>query len=53
MLIGMETQKIEKVLQEDFFFLETTLYLSFNRKQNCISLSTIEVEYIAAGSGCR
>ena len=52
MLIGLETQKIERVLPKDVFSLETTSCLGSAEKKNRISLSTIEVEYIATSSGC-
>ena len=34
------------------FFLENNLISWFNKKQNCVSLSTIEAEYIAVGRIC-
>ncbi|KAL0559605.1 hypothetical protein IC582_004220 [Cucumis melo] len=34
------------------FFLENNMIAWFRKKHNCISLSTVEVEYIAAGSSC-
>ena len=34
------------------FFLVNNLIFWFSKKQNCVSLSTAEVEYIAAGSSC-
>jgi len=34
------------------FFLGNNLISWFNKKHNCVSLSTVEAEYIAAGSSC-
>ena len=53
--IGLETRKIINLLLEDFlfFFLRNNLVSWFNRKQNFISLSTAEAEYIVVGSGCK
>ncbi|KAL0560235.1 hypothetical protein IC582_000635 [Cucumis melo] len=34
------------------FFLGNNLIYWLIKKQNCVSLSTVEAEYIAAGSGC-
>ncbi|XP_058745843.1 uncharacterized mitochondrial protein AtMg00810-like [Vicia villosa] len=34
------------------FFLSNNLISWFSKKQNCVSLSTAEAEYIAAGSSC-
>ena len=53
--IGLETRKIINLLLEDFifFFLRNNLVSWFNRKQNFISLSTAEAEYIVVSSGCK
>jgi hypothetical protein len=34
------------------FFLGNNLISWFNKKQNCVSLSTVEAKYIAASSNC-
>lgn len=34
------------------FFLGNNLISWFNKKQNCVSLSIAEAEYIIAGSNC-
>jgi hypothetical protein len=34
------------------FFFGDNLISRFSKKQNCVSLSTAEAEYIAVGSGC-
>jgi len=34
------------------FFLGNNLISWFSKKQNCVSLSTVDAEYIAAGSSC-
>ena len=46
------TLTIEKVPQVDASFLETTWSLSLEKKHKNISLSTMEIEYIAADSNC-
>ncbi|CAM8910635.1 unnamed protein product [Rhodiola kirilowii] len=51
MLIGQETLKIESTFG-GCFFLGNNLVSWFSKKQNSISLSTAEAEYIAAGSSC-
>jgi hypothetical protein len=41
-----------KSTSEGCFFLGNNLISWFSKKQNCVSLSTAEAEYIAAGSSC-
>lgn len=41
-----------KITSEGFFFLGNNLLYWFSKKQNCLSLSIVEAEYIAAGSSC-
>ena len=41
-----------KSTSEGYFFMRNNLISWFNKKQNCVSLSTAEVEYIATGSSC-
>ncbi|KAL2945752.1 hypothetical protein AAZX31_U031700 [Glycine max] len=52
MLIGLEVQMTEKSTSGGCFYLGTNLISWFSKKQNCVSLSTAEAEYIAAGSSC-
>jgi hypothetical protein len=52
MQIGQVVQMTEKVLQGGCFFLGNNLVSWFSKKQNSVSLSTAEAEYIAAGSSC-
>ncbi|CAM8916842.1 unnamed protein product [Rhodiola kirilowii] len=52
MLTGLETLKIGRARLEDASSWETTWFLGSVKKQNSISLSTAEAEYIAAGSCC-
>jgi hypothetical protein len=42
----------EKSTSGGCFFLGSNLISWFSKKQNCVSLSTAEAEYIAAGSSC-
>lgn len=44
--------KDRKSTSGDYFFLGNNLIAWFSKKQNCVSLSTVEVEYIVAGSSC-
>ncbi|KAL4034954.1 hypothetical protein IC575_003628 [Cucumis melo] len=41
-----------KTTSKGCFFLENNLISWLSKKKNCVSLSTAEAEYIAAGSGC-
>ncbi|XP_057444332.1 secreted RxLR effector protein 161-like [Lotus japonicus] len=41
-----------KSTSEGCFFLGNNLISWFSDKQNCVSISTSEAEYIAAGSSC-
>lgn len=43
---------VKKSTSEGCFFLGNNLISWFNKKQNFVSLSTVEAEYIAAGSAC-
>ena len=52
MHIGLDAQMIKKALQEDVSFFGNNLISWFSKKQNCVSLSTAEAEYIVAGSRC-
>ena len=54
MLIGLEMWMIGKTLQVVFlfFYIGNRLVAWLSKKQNFVSLSTAEVEYIAAGSCC-
>ena len=51
MLIGLENRN-RKSTFSGCFFLGNNLVSWFNRKKNCITLSTVEAKYIAASSGC-
>ena len=50
-LIGLGMLMIERVLR-GCFYIGNNLVSWMSKKQNSISLSTVEVEYIAAGSCC-
>lgn len=49
--IGQGVLKTAGVLQV-VFFLGNNLIAWFNKKHNCVSLSIVEAEYIAAGNSC-
>src|SRR3954466_436281 len=52
MQTGQEVLMTEKSTSGGCFFLGNNLISWFSKKQNCVSLSTAEAEYIAAGSSC-
>ena len=52
MLIGPKMLRIEKTHLVLFFFIGDCLVSWFSKKHNSISLSIVEVEYIAIGSCC-
>ena len=54
MLIGLEMWMIGKTLQVVFlfFYIGNCLVAWLSKKQNSVSLSTTEVEYIAVGTCC-
>jgi len=41
-----------KNTSDGYLFLDNNLISWFNKKQNCLSLSTVEAEYIVAESSC-
>ena len=45
-------QNLYKSTSGGCFFLGNNLVSWFSKKQNCVSLSTAEAEYIASGSSC-
>ena len=51
-LIGLEMLMIERVHQGGCFYVGNNLVSWMSKKQNSISLSTVEAEYIAADSCC-
>ena len=53
MLIGQVIPMTEKVLVGGVFTWEKSLVSLHSKKQNSISLSTVEAEYIVVGSFCR
>ncbi|KAL5758467.1 hypothetical protein ACOSP7_021078 [Xanthoceras sorbifolium] len=52
MQIGQNALMIKKSTIGGCFYLGNNLVSWYSKKQNFISLSTAEAEYIAAGSGC-
>ena len=52
MQTGLGMLMIEKVLRGGCFYVGTNLVSQISKKQNSISLSTKEAEYIAVGSCC-
>lgn len=50
--VDQEAQKIKNVLAEGVFFWANNMISQFNKKQNCVSLSTVEAEYIAVERNC-
>ena len=52
MLTGLATLSIERAPRASVFFLGNNLVSWFSKKQNNISLSITEAEYIVADSSC-
>ena len=52
MPIMLVTRLIASLHQAHVTFWDDHLYVGLQKKQNCVSLSTAESEYIAAGSCC-
>jgi len=51
-LLHIDSADYKESTSRGCFFLESNLISWFSKKQNCVSLSTAEAEYISASSSC-